>query len=765
MRTDSTAIAGVAMGEARRSSAQRFGERVQRCRQGPRLQDEGEGRPGGARVDPADLVPARPRLAARAPEARGAPALPPDLAARARVADGAQGARDDDRRAGRRTPYGLRASATRTLFDGFSRGLHRGPRRRRRGGGRAHAARRSPRATSTIVERRHADPALHRAAAALHRGDADQGARGARHRPAVDVRGDDLDDRRPRLRPGRGAAAAPRGDRRRSSPTCWSSTSASTWTSSSPRGWRRSSTRSPAASAQWVPLLREFYGAAQDARRREAPRAQARRLHDRGDRRGLLRGPPDGHPARPQRAVPRLLAVPGAQGDAAAARRGGRRSSRATARPARSAARARSRRSAAGSGRSSAARATRTALHPQGRPAAARPAAVRGHLPQERRRAPRRASRAAHRQRLLGVLALPEVRLHDATTSRRARSTTTDTDGQGAIVRRGEAGMCLTCGADDRAARRASSPGCGWPVARRTRRRSSGRPGGGRRGGGGRTGGGRRATPGGRPARSGASSQARRRVSVRAGARDRPPDGRGMSDADDALRRFLRSLEARDASPHTQRSYETAVAAYLDWLEARGADWQAPGRADPPRLPRGARPRATRGRRSRSGWPRCARSTATRPVRARAGRPVGRHRHAAPAAPPAAGPRGGPGRGAARGGRRGPRPGRCRGRRDDRPRPWPPRPRPRAGHRAARPGPRRDRLRRRAADQRARRGRPRLAGPAARRAARPGQGPQGADRAAGTAGPRGARGVPRRGRPVLAAPRRLPAPRSRPPSS
>ncbi len=55
----------------------------------------------------------------------------------------------------------------------------------------------------------------------------------------------------------------------------------------------------------------------------------------------------------------------------------------------------------------------RLRLHPARGPAAARPAAVRGHLPQERRRPPRGASRAAHRERLLGVLELPEVRLHD----------------------------------------------------------------------------------------------------------------------------------------------------------------------------------------------------------------------------------------------------------------------------------------------------------------------------------------------------------------
>jgi site-specific recombinase XerD len=46
----------------------------------------------------------------------------------------------------------------------------------------------------------------------------------------------------------------------------------------------------------------------------------------------------------------------------------------------------------------------------------------------------------------------------------------------------------------------------------------------------------------------------------------------------EALRRFLRSLEARDASPETRRSYETTLAAYLAWLDAHGADWRDPSR-------------------------------------------------------------------------------------------------------------------------------------------------------------------------------------------
>jgi site-specific recombinase XerD len=47
-----------------------------------------------------------------------------------------------------------------------------------------------------------------------------------------------------------------------------------------------------------------------------------------------------------------------------------------------------------------------------------------------------------------------------------------------------------------------------------------------------------------------------------------------------ALERFLRGLAARDASAHTQRSYATAVGAYLDWLAERGVDWRNPPRAD-----------------------------------------------------------------------------------------------------------------------------------------------------------------------------------------
>jgi site-specific recombinase XerD len=49
---------------------------------------------------------------------------------------------------------------------------------------------------------------------------------------------------------------------------------------------------------------------------------------------------------------------------------------------------------------------------------------------------------------------------------------------------------------------------------------------------------------------------------------------------DATLQRFLRSLAARDASPHTSRAYATAVGGYLGWLDDRGVDWRRPGRSD-----------------------------------------------------------------------------------------------------------------------------------------------------------------------------------------
>jgi site-specific recombinase XerD len=49
---------------------------------------------------------------------------------------------------------------------------------------------------------------------------------------------------------------------------------------------------------------------------------------------------------------------------------------------------------------------------------------------------------------------------------------------------------------------------------------------------------------------------------------------------DPALERFLRSLAARDVSPHTQRSYAATIDSYLSWLGGRGVDWRTPARGE-----------------------------------------------------------------------------------------------------------------------------------------------------------------------------------------
>lgn len=48
---------------------------------------------------------------------------------------------------------------------------------------------------------------------------------------------------------------------------------------------------------------------------------------------------------------------------------------------------------------------------------------------------------------------------------------------------------------------------------------------------------------------------------------------------DEALARYLATLAARDASPHTRRAYATALGAYVSWLDAAGLDWRTPDRA------------------------------------------------------------------------------------------------------------------------------------------------------------------------------------------
>ena len=204
----------------------------------------------------------------------------------------------------------------------------------------------------------------------------------------------------------------------------------------------------------------------------------------------------------------------------------------------------------------------------------------------------------------------------------------------------------------------------------------------------------------------------------------------GAAASHPALARFLRGLAARDASPNTRRVVRD-------------------GRRGVPRLARRARRRLADGRRARD-----LRAYLAELGLARRPQLDGPAARGDPLVPPLRGPRRAspPATRGARSRRRACRAA-CRassrstrssGCSRSSTRSWP-RPAARAAggardrDRAPRPGDRRDRLCRRAPDQRAGRGRPRVARPAARRDPGPRQGPQGADRAAGPAGPRGAR--------------------------
>ena len=152
---------------------------------------------------------ARPSRVRRSPEARSAEALHAHLAADARVARWRRRASTRSRvdvEADRLHPARERAGSV--IFDGFHRRLRRGaPTSRRRTSRRFPTLRRGRGAAAPGARAR---AALHAAAAALHRGVARQDARGARHRPSVDVRADDLDAPRARLRPTRTARSSRR---------------------------------------------------------------------------------------------------------------------------------------------------------------------------------------------------------------------------------------------------------------------------------------------------------------------------------------------------------------------------------------------------------------------------------------------------------------------------------------------------------------------------------------------------------------------------
>ncbi len=266
----------------------------------------------------------------------------------------------------------------------------------------------------------------------------------------------------------------------------------------------------------------------------------------------------------------------------------------------------------------------------------------------------RAASRAADRQRLLGVLQLPEVRLHDEQRAdrrlpRRRRRP---------VARKGEAAICLKCGATSEVAPDGVQPSATrYPGAARSRRprarrgrravaaRRRDRRGGSRRGG----------------ARSRRPARRHRRSSTRRAASSEPAC-RGVSRVGRRARPTRRSTGSSAASrrgtPRCTPSAPTrrAIGAYLDWLRRARRRLAGAGRA-----PTCAAYLGELGDRSRQklGRPAARGNPLVPPLRgaerAGGGRPVGRDRHSPPAAPAAARPRGRPGRAAARRRRRRPR--------------------------------------------------------------------------------------------------------------
>ena len=359
MRTDSTAMAGVAMGEARDVIRDRFGEpytmpkgRVYKTKTKGAQEAHESIRPTSFQRDPDSLAGVLKPEELRLYRLIWQRAIASQMAAKeleTTTIELAAGA------------YELRASATRTLFDGFARVYTEG----RDDGAEDEEERSLPalaEGDATTVEdvtptQHFTEPPPRYTEATLIKALEEHGiGRPSTYAATISTIVDRgyvrVEERR--LRPGV--------RRRASSRTCSSSTSATTSTSSSPRGWRRSSTRSPAASATGCrcsasSTSRSATASTRSAaRRRAAPTSRPRRP---------TRSAREGHPMvirlgrngrflacslYPEHKESRPL--PGEEAAAAG---------RARARPAPSAARATLVGSAAGSGRSSAARATPTA--------------------------------------------------------------------------------------------------------------------------------------------------------------------------------------------------------------------------------------------------------------------------------------------------------------------------------------------------------------------------------------------------------------------
>ena len=165
----------------------------------------------------------------------------------------------------------------------------------------------------------------------------------------------------------------------------------------------------------------------------------------------------------------------------------------------------------------------------------------------------------------------------DYTTNNQPLGGLHDTD-DGPIARKGDAAICLKCGSTIDVAPDDIDPVSATPAVHPTRRHWHARAAAGTD----RMAGAAGIRRDSRPGRFVAERRlARYRFAEqRLGTCRRRVNGSAGQATDPALQRFLRGLAARDASPNTQRSYATAVGAYLRWLDDRHVDWRRPPRSD-----------------------------------------------------------------------------------------------------------------------------------------------------------------------------------------
>ena len=227
----------------------------------PRVQDQGQERPGGARGDPPDRRRAPPEDVAKRLERDQARLYEliwkRTVASQMASAELEQTTADIEVKGRDGKAYALRATGSVVLFDGFlkvyeeGRDDGRASRRARKTSEDEDSRRLPPLAEGDRVkDRKHRGrAAFHRAAAALLGGDAGQADGGARHRPALDLRLDAGRAAGPRLRPHRQEAPDPRGQGPAGHRRSWKASSSATSSTTSRPTWRRSSTSSPTASS------------------------------------------------------------------------------------------------------------------------------------------------------------------------------------------------------------------------------------------------------------------------------------------------------------------------------------------------------------------------------------------------------------------------------------------------------------------------------------------------------------------------------------